>query len=377
MLSLYRRHTQQCKHRAKGREQLKCSCPIWCDGILDGKDFRKSLRTRDWQRALRKLVAIESPDAPVIKPIGEALAAFLAHCHDLTEGTRRKYKNITQQLEAFCVAENLESLFEIDIETLDRYRAHRKLSGTTSLKELQTLRQFFGFCLQRKWVKENPARGIAPPRNIKPPEVVPYNSREVAAILGACMDIGRTSYERLRARAMILLLRYTALRISDVATLSRDQIRDGHVFLRTVKTGGTVFLPVPPELQQALDRLPITRGVCGQPTHFFWNPATMSRRCVVGVAERSLAAVFKKSTVPNARAHRFRHTLATEILTKGGTEQDVADVLGISAAIVRKHYAKWTPARQERISNLLQAVHGHLAYSGTKEVQEEKRPVTH
>ena len=85
----------------------------------------------------------------------------------------------------------------------------------------------------------------------------------------------------------------------------------------------------------------------------------MTRRCVVGTVERALAAVFKKSGVPSAHAHRFRHTLATDILTQGGTEQDVADVLGISAAIVRKHYAKWTPARQERIMALLNAVHGH------------------
>ena len=43
---------------------------------------------------------------------------------------------------------------------------------------------------------------------------------------------------------------------------------------------------------------------------------------------------------------------------KGGTEQDVADVLGISPAIGRKHYAKWTQARQERITTLMQRVHG-------------------
>jgi predicted transcriptional regulator len=69
--------------------------------------------------------------------------------------------------------------------------------------------------------------------------------------------------------------------------------------------------------------------------------------------------------VPKAHAHRFRHTLATEILISGGTEQDVADVLGISPAIVRKHYAKWTPARQERITTLLKAVHGRKAYGAT------------
>jgi hypothetical protein len=32
----------------------------------------------------------------------------------------------------------------------------------------------------------------------------------------------------------------------------------------------------------------------------------------------------------------------------GATEQEVADVLGNSAEIVRKHYAKWSQARQKR-----------------------------
>jgi predicted transcriptional regulator len=56
--------------------------------------------------------------------------------------------------------------------------------------------------------------------------------------------------------------------------------------------------------------------------------------------------------------------LATDILVKGGTEQDVADVLGISPAIVRKHYAKWTQARQERITALMQRVHGASLSAG-------------
>ena len=34
-----------------------------------------------------------------------------------------------------------------------------------------------------------------------------------------------------------------------------------------------------------------------------------------------------------------------------------ANVLGISPAVVRKHYAKWTPQRQERILNLMKSLH--------------------
>ena len=47
---------------------------------------------------------------------------------------------------------------------------------------------------------------------------------------------------------------------------------------------------------------------------------------------------------------RFRHTLATGVLELGGTFRKAADILGDTEAIVRKHYAKWSRLRQERIS---------------------------
>ena len=83
-----------------------------------------------------------------------------------------------------------------------------------------------------------------------------------------------------------------------------------------------------------------------------------------------MAAVFKASGVPGAHAHRFRHTLATEVLEPGGTLEQAADILGGSEAIVRKHYAKWSQARQQRITNLMKAVN-----FGTFTAHEEKPSV--
>ncbi len=60
---------------------------------------------------------------------------------------------------------------------------------------------------------------------------MPYTLQEENRILAACYQIGGgkyhrsgASYEQLRARAMLLLLRHTALRISDVATLRKDAV---------------------------------------------------------------------------------------------------------------------------------------------------------
>jgi len=91
-----------------------------------------------------------------------------------------------------------------------------------------------------------------------------------------------------------------------------------------------------------------------------------------GIAERSLAAVFKSSMVPRAHAHRFRHTLATELLGSGVSFEEVADVLGNSPEIVRKHYAKWFPSRQARIDDLMARVHSGTDWAAletTKQVQ--------
>jgi hypothetical protein len=68
MLTIWRRHTQSCPHRTRGRDVLKCNCPLWADGYIDGKRvLRQSLGTRDMARARKKAVALESPDANTFK----------------------------------------------------------------------------------------------------------------------------------------------------------------------------------------------------------------------------------------------------------------------------------------------------------------------
>ena len=102
----------------------------------------------------------------------------------------------------------------------------------------------------------------------------------------------------------------------------------------------------------ALDALPLPRNAAIDCPYFFWNDQT-SRREVDGIAERTLGAVFKKSGVKNARAHRFRHTLATRLVERGATFEQIADILGNSPDVVRKHYGKWSKGRQDNIDRLM------------------------
>ncbi len=375
MLTIWRRHTGSCPHRRKGRNVLKCNCPLWADGYVNGKRvLRQSLGTRDIARARKKAVALEAPDAGVYKPVDDAIRAFFAHCESdgLKASTQIKYRNALKQLGNFCRMRGIEEVRELTMDNVDVFRATRALKPVTAAKELQLLRQFCGFCMDRRWVPENVARRIRSPRNIKPNDVEPFAKGEIALIVDACQHIGRSSYERLRARAMVLTLRYTALRLGDVAMLARDRIsRDGdrwRIFLRTEKSGKAVFLPIPFDMKAALDVCPVPRKGTPEGKWFFWNGIT-DELAMKGMMERTLRAVFKKSGVQRAHAHRFRHTLATELLGEGATCEDVADILGNSPAVIRKHYAKWSAARQARIDSLMEAVHAGVEYKAPERVQ--------
>jgi integrase/recombinase XerC len=372
MLTIWRRHTADCPHRGKGRDHLKCDCPLWADGYVNGKrTLRQSLKTCDMARARKRAVMLESSDGPAYKPVEDAVKAFLEHCQSesLKDSTIRKYRNALNKLADFCETKEIDSLQELRAENLDQFRAGRGLAQITAGKELEILRVFFGFCMDRDWTKENPAKKIKLPRNIKQNEVVPYTPGELTAILMACNRIGKQQYERLRARALILTFRYTALRIGDVSTLARDRIsRDGdrwRIFIRTEKSGQPVFLPVPPDLKDALDRVPAPVSNM-ESRYFFWN-GTGKVETHKGHMHRLLQAVFKKSGVKGAHAHRFRHTLATELLGRGASYEEVADILGNSPEIVRKHYGKWSAARQSRIDELMNHVH-----IGLDQVEAEK-----
>jgi integrase/recombinase XerC len=376
----------------------KCSCPFHADGIYRGERVRRSLRTGSRARADQQLSQLMrsidarfdrasggefGPPSPGAgrRTVSEGVERFLASygsidptkgfCGEIEYGTFRKYRNTLRLLTSFSERRGITVLSDLTLESLEDFRRTRKIRLVTWNVELQTLRTFFSYCVKHKWIVFNLAKDLKAPRNLTPNEVVPYTLQEEARILAAAEQIGGgkynhsgVAYEQLRARAMVMLLRHTALRISDVCTLRKDAIsRDGdtwRIWLRTLKSDEPVYLPIPESLKLVLDALPLPRNAPQDCPYFFWNSQS-SRRAVVGIAERTLAAVFKKSGVKNAHAHRFRHTLATRLLEQGATFEQIADVLGNSPAIVRKHYGKWSKGRQDNIDRLMFQHFGTLA----------------
>jgi site-specific recombinase XerD len=360
MLTLQRRHSKKCPDRKKGPNYLKCrgGCPLRVCGMAGGKRIRESLKTRDLQRAARRMVELEERgESKPRKSITDAIAAFNAQHADRASGTQRKYKRILGFLNGYCESKDTKYIDKVNVEMLDGYALWRNKTNWTWVKEVEILRQFFTFCIDREWTTKNPAKFLKRPRLLEANDIVPFTGEEIINIITACDQIGRSSYERLRARAMVLLMRYAGLRISDVVTLSKDHIQGQHLVKRAVKNHRMIRVELHPDVLKALAVLPHPKAAALD-CRLYFSGGNASIRSLVKGAERTLAAVFKRSKVERAHPHRFRHSLASEILGKGGTIEDAANILGDSPATIRRHYAKWTAEYQARQDLVIRMVHG-------------------
>jgi hypothetical protein len=100
---------------------------------------------------------------------------------------------------------------------------------------------------------------------------MPYTGDEMMRILAAITRYRdefptRGKENALRIRALVLLLRYTGMRIGDAVSLSSERINLHRLFLYTAKTGTPVNTVLPDFVLDALEASPKVTDV-----HFFWN----------------------------------------------------------------------------------------------------------
>jgi integrase/recombinase XerD len=375
MLTIYRRHLKSCEHRTEGRAYRRCKCPIWVDGFLGDRDIRQSLELRDWEKAsvkIRDWVAEGKVTAPPAEPttIVRATESFLvdARARELREATLSKYRLLFRRLGEFATEQGLRYIREFDLEKLRAFRATWPDHNLSALKKLERLKAFFGFVRDSGWLADNPARLLKNPKTTNCP-TLPFTRDQMANILGACADYPDRSNAP-RVRALVLLLRYSGLRIRDAVTLRQDRIRDGKLFLTTAKTGTVVWCPLPPFVIEALE------AIQGNGPLMFWTGDSNPKSCV-GNWQRSLRRLFRLAGVPDGHAHRFRDTFAVELLLSGVPLERVSMLLGHqSVKVTEKHYSPWVKARQEQLeSDVRRTWSGDLlvldSTKGTREVHGE------
>lgn len=359
MLILFRWHKKSCRHRTKGRSHRTCQCPIWIDGTLGGKRVRKSPNMRDWKSANEKMVRWEaegkiSEDSR--KTVESAWVDFLitADSRKLTAETIRKYKHLRNQMVAYAEGAGLRFLSQFDLETLDKFRATWKDGPRSAAKKLERVKAFFRFAAARKWVPENPALELKAAKVTLAP-TMPFTQKEMKTVLAACDTYAETVQAQgkengRRLRALVLLLRYSGLRVGDAVSLSCDRLKGNRLFLYTQKTGTPVNLILPPVALRALASMKKVSDA-----YWFWTGVGTVESCSKNWRARFLE-MFKIAKIRDGHPHRFRDTYAVELLLAGVPMEQVSVLLGHqSIRVTERHYSPWVKSRQAQLEDSLRS----------------------
>jgi site-specific recombinase XerD len=390
-LNLYRRHRRDCKaghpedFKSSDLEERKkgwrrCECPILMSGSLAKQFRRQSTGKWEWGDAKAVAEALEkagawngalSLPAPLHKDVAaperitieEAIASFIATRTNrgISTGTLKKYRTFTNQLRAYADSRGYVMLDQLGVSDMDRFYASWRDEKRSRAKKLERLKSFVKFCIKRKWLPEDIAEDLrAPEGSSIPPNKMPFTDDELARIHKACDQIGgpRPPGPGYRpwggedVRDFVMLSVYTGLRISDVSTFNiEERLKDNDVFLRMHKTQKELYTWIPDWLVVRLRAREQKHGAM-----IFKAGEAMNMRAVSERWRDNVGKVFKLAGPFDERPtpHRFRHTFVRILLEKGVPVADVAELIGDTEEVVRRHYAKWVPERQARLTKILQ-----------------------
>ncbi len=397
-LNLYRRHGSHC-HGGRALHSMsyeadelrrgwkKCACSIYASGTLCGRFKRQNTNCIAWNDAKAAVAPLEAaegwdafassapspelesvgpepvaPDPPRGIAIGEAIESFLSRCENrgVESSTISKYKTFTKQLRAYCDGRGYVRLEQLTVLDMDRFYASWKDAKRSRAKKLERLKGFIRFCVKRKWLAENIAEDLeAPEGSSIPADKAPFTDDEIKRIYAACDALGGPrpagpggrSWSGEDVKDFILLSVYTGLRISDVATFDISRRLNGNdVFLRMHKTKKELYTWIPDWLVNRLRARERRHGAV-----IFKRGESRVMRTMAELWRNSLERVFKQAGKFDAppTPHRFRYTFVRMLLQNGVSIADVAELIGDTETIVRKHYAKWVPERQARLTNIL------------------------
>jgi site-specific recombinase XerD len=361
-MPLFRRHLKSCKHSNKGRDYTRCNCPIWADVRIEGfPRVLKSTGVRDWNKAERIYEDWQAGNigksASKIT-ISDAVEQYLILRKDnISPSTIDSYQATLRALGRKYPGRTVQSL---TLNDLIHFEKSRNLAASTERKDIECLKIFYKHAITHKWTGENVALKMEHPKDYRRP-TLPFSDAEVYALLSACDRIEESNKKRqprtrLLAKARVLVLLNTGLRVSDVMQLKRSQVNfeTGDILIRVMKTGTDMYLWVDSDVIDTL------RAIPGDGEYFFWSGKS-DIHVACNVARLSLSRVAKIANVSDAHPHRFRDTFAVRLLDSGADMRTVQLLLGHSSiTTTERYYAPFVKSSQRRITDALKKMHGKV-----------------
>ena len=259
----------------------------------------------------------------------------------IADSTLKRYYDANLKLIEFL----RKPLYEVTTYDLRFYLSYRREQGGVSNRTLDGIRRcyssFFGWLAAEGLIGNNPCAALA---QVKYKKTVkkPYSAVEMEKLRKACDNI--------RDLALVDVLYSTGCRVSEVSRLDIADVDFDRMECRVLGKGNKeriVYLS--PVAAMHLQEYLAGRGDKGE---YLFAGRSGNRMGKNGI-ESLLKRLGKSAGVENVHPHRYRRTLATNLLDRGMNIQDVAAILGhadlkttqiycyISQSNVRAAYQKY------------------------------------
>ncbi len=298
------------------------------------------MKTRNWGVASQRILEWEAGKGnPFVLSVQSVWERFIADNRAVGVGDAQiRYYELMQRemVERFPDS----SFASVSLDDLSKYRESWKVGKSTKRSRLGRLRALYAFAMSRGFVPVNLAKLLSSPKMEKK-QVHPFSDSEVEKIFWAVdlyKDYPKGGRDKLRA--LLLLLRYSGLRIGDAVCFKKADLVDDRIVLHTEKAKTMVSLRVPPVVVEALKK-------CDDGSeHYFWSGASKKKTCITHW-QATLSKLFTLAGV-KGHPHMFRHYFSTQLLSKGVSVENVAKILGHKTSrITEEYYSAWIQSRQD------------------------------
>jgi integrase/recombinase XerD len=252
--------------------------------------------------------------------------------YNLSENTVASYRNDITKFIEFAESKNVKDASDVEYSLIAKYFELQKQNGiqtSTNARYLSSLKSFFTYLYQNKYILKNPAENISASRTTrKLPSVLSLD--EINKILDAA---NQTDKLGLRNRALLETFYSCGLRVSELISLKiNDMFLEEEIIRITGKGSKQRVVPIGSSAVDWLTKYMLHARphleIKGKSLNYvFLNPrgTKLSRMGIWKIVDKFVkAAGIEKEVHP----HTFRHSFATHLIEGGADLRAVQEMLG-------------------------------------------------
>ena len=317
-----------------------------------GKQFRRSLKTKDRKLAERKLAVLRQKIARMKGEVATEILTFGELAKRWLESMRPSYKPGSARRREVCINQlrpffDKVALKNISFAACEDWLRKRgnALSESSFNQERETLVMILDFAVSQNLILDNPASDIKRRKMRKATVVVPTRE-EFQLLLKTLEEADNRSQE---AAHLVELLAYSGMRLAEATALAWEDIdwkkKTFHVSggEKGTKNKRERVVPLFPSLAGFLERLRESRAI------------HTGRVIQITTAKRAISSACKRARIPRFTHHSFRHYFVSNAIEAGVDFATIAAWVGHldGGVLVAKTYGHLREGHSHKMALLI------------------------